>query len=147
MFCQLHFIVSKFSSPYSIASCLRGEPLCLHCCISLPLSVLRKQVSLPPGKPLHHSAKMWLAILSASGLSWVLQVIALFEPILWVQCVSIIVNGTSGFYIFLAFLCTKKTMLLYYNLFKKMISACHTTSTVITAQSNKLHPLHSSKVQ
>ena len=66
----------------------------------------------------NHSAliRVWLAILSITGLTWIFGFIAIPNQGNWVTYPFVIFNSSQGFIIFIAFLATKKTFLLYRDL-------------------------------
>ena len=61
--------------------------------------------------------RVWLAILSITGLTWIFGFIAIPNQGSWATYPFVIFNSSQGFIIFIAFLATKKTLLLYRDLF------------------------------
>ena len=66
----------------------------------------------------NHSAliRVWLAILSITGLTWIFGFISIPNQGNWATYPFVIFNSSQGFIIFIAFLATKKTLLLYRDL-------------------------------
>ena len=72
-----------------------------------------------------------LAIFIASGLTWVFGFIAILVGTDWVWYVFIILNSGLGFVIFIAFLCTKKVLILYMSLLHIRLPESADTSTSV----------------
>ncbi len=63
--------------------------------------------------------RVWLAVLSVTGLTWAFGFLAVPNLTNWAWYPFVLFNSTQGFLIFVAFLCTKKTLRLYLNLFRR----------------------------
>ena len=91
-----------------------------------------------------------IAIFSVSGVTWLFGFIALLPRLEWAWIPYIIFNSTQGFVIFVAFLFTKRVVLLYWGLFTR---ACHwqkrttelESSTKVTMSSVKVESKYSSE--
>ena len=57
--------------------------------------------------------RVWLAFFSITGLTWIFGFLAVPDETSWAWYPFVIFNSTQGFSIFLAFLLTKKTLILY----------------------------------
>ncbi len=62
--------------------------------------------------------RVWLAVFSITGLTWIFGFMAIFNYISWMWYLFIIFNSTHGFGVFLAFIVTKKVLNMYLDLFK-----------------------------
>ena len=61
--------------------------------------------------------RVWLAVHSTTGLTWIFGFLAILDQLNWVWYPFVIFNSTQGLAMFLAFLFTKKTLRLYLELF------------------------------
>jgi len=61
--------------------------------------------------------RVWLAVFSITGLTWVFGFMALFESTSWMWYPFVIFNSTHGFGVFLAFIVTRKVFNMYVDLF------------------------------
>ena len=61
--------------------------------------------------------RVWLAVFSITGLTWVFGFMALFRFTSWMWYPFVIFNSTHGFGVFLAFIVTKKVFNMYVDLF------------------------------
>ena len=61
--------------------------------------------------------RVWLAVHSTTGLTWIFGFVAILDQLNWVWYPFVLLNSTQGFAMFLAFLFTKKTLALYLDLF------------------------------
>ena len=79
--------------------------------------------------------RVWLAILSITGLTWIFGFIAIPNQGNWATYPFVIFNSSQGFIIFIAFLATKKTFLLYRDLISGRRSK-KTLTSKLSASSN-----------
>ena len=61
--------------------------------------------------------RVWLAIFSTTGLTWIFGFVAILDQLNWVWYPFVIFNSTQGLAMFLAFLFSKKALRLYLDLF------------------------------
>ena len=73
--------------------------------------------------------RVWLALFTITGLTWIFGFLALINEISWMWYFFTIFNSTQGFSIFLSFTVTKKMWRLYKGLFKKLKEDIITFST------------------
>ena len=79
--------------------------------------------------------RVWLAVFSVTGLTWVFGFMAIPRLTQWAWYPFVLFNSTQGFLIFLAFLCTKKTFDLYLGLLKGAgRRLCHTHGHKVLSQ-------------
>ena len=64
--------------------------------------------------------RVWLALFTITGLTWIFGFLALINEISWMWYFFTIFNSTQGFSVFLSFIVTKKMWHLYKGLFKNL---------------------------
>lgn len=62
--------------------------------------------------------RVWLAMFSITGLTWLFGFLAIPNETSWAWYPFVILNSSQGFFVFLSFLCTRKIFKLYYTLLK-----------------------------
>ena len=67
--------------------------------------------------------RVWLAIFTITGLTWIFGFFAIFQEVNWMWYLFVIFNSTQGFSIFLTFIFTKKVLNLYKMQIRKRLTA------------------------
>lgn len=85
------------------------------------------------GNRLHFS--VYVKLFSLTGLSWVLQIVDMFVELSFFTYIVAVLNGLQGLFIFLSYVCNKRTLKMYANVFSKKNSQ-NTSSNISTNTEN-----------
>ena len=124
---HLHSLVALFVIPLALSLAIN---LLLFMIVTILLWKLSRNKSNMKKSNLNVMIRVWLAFLSITGLTWVFGFLAITQETSWAWYPFVIFNSTQGFSIFLAFLCTRKTLKLYYGLLTCKRRAKETTKTL-----------------